>query len=221
MSKSCSPFTAVEGAEGVFAAQSGTLRCSAIRLKSGGLCLYSPVSSLGEEAHESLARLGEVAVLLAPNHYHNKGVAEYVEAFPAARLCCSAPAKVRLEEITGLVFGTLDDLEADMPPDVEVLAPEGLKTGEVWIRVRADGHLVWILADAFSGPKGAIGSYADEVLMLRTFPKLGVADKGAYRSWLDKQITAEPPSLIIPCHGSMVRSPSLVHDMTVLIKSCF
>lgn len=220
MSKSLSSFTAVEGIEGVFTAQSGTLRCSAIRLKSGGLCLYSPVAGLGDEARKSLADLGDVTVLLAPNHYHNKGIAEYVQAFPAARLCCSGAAMARLEKITGLELASLEDLEADMQPGMEVLSPEGLKTGEVWIRVRSADHLAWILTDALSGPKGPIGSYADEVQMLGTFPKYGVGDQDTYCRWLNETIAAEPPTLIIPCHGSMVRSPNLAQDMTKLVKHC-
>lgn len=220
MSKSLSSFAAVEDIDGLFTAERGALRCTAVRLKSGGLCLYSPVAGLGEEARASLSELGEVTVLVAPNHYHNKAVAEYVETFPAARLCSSAAAKARLKKITGLTFGSLDRLHDDLPSGIDILTPEGLKTGEIWIRVSAGGHVVWIVTDAFSGPKGVIGAYADEVQLLGTFPKFGVADKDIYGNWFDKTIAAAPPGLIIPCHGSMVRSPNLAHDMAALINDC-
>ena len=81
MSKFLSAFAALDDFSGLYCAERGSLRCTAIRLRSGGLCLFSPVQGLGDTAIASLAALGEVEVLFAPNHYHNKGLREYAEFF--------------------------------------------------------------------------------------------------------------------------------------------
>ena len=73
MSKLPSAFAALDDFSGLYRAERGSLRCTAIRLRSGGLLLlFSPVQGLGDTAIASLAALGEVEVLFAPNHYHNK-----------------------------------------------------------------------------------------------------------------------------------------------------
>lgn len=72
MSKLLSAFAALDDFSGLYRAERGSLRCTAIRLRSGGLLLFSPVQGLGDTAIASLAALGEVEVLFAPNHYHNK-----------------------------------------------------------------------------------------------------------------------------------------------------
>ncbi|MEP3246812.1 MAG: hypothetical protein ABJN40_00285 [Sneathiella sp.] len=213
MSKQLSCFIPVEEHSGLWSAQSATLRCTAIRLTSGGICLYSPVSGLSPDTLKNIQNLGEVKILLAPNHYHNKGLKEYLSAFPNAHLCCSSAAKPRLQKITGLEFEDLENLIADLPEGADILEPDGLKTGEIWISARANRQVAWIMADTFSGPKGKPGHVADKVQLLGTFPKFGIADKQFYSTWLKHRVNKESPSLVIPCHGSMIQSPSLAEDL--------
>lgn len=213
MSKQLSHFTPIEGDDRLWSAQSATLRCTAIRLVSGGLCLYSPVSGLSSDTLKDIQNLGEVKILLAPNHYHNKGLMEYTSAFPDAHLCCSSAAKTRLQKITRLEFEGLEKLAGDLPDGLGVLEPDGLKTGEIWITARTDHQVAWIMADTFSGPKSKPGHIADKVQLLGTFPKFGIADKQSYSAWLKNRLSKESPSLLIPCHGSMIRSPRLADDL--------
>ncbi len=218
MKNAVSPFTAIAGFVGLWSAQAANLRCAAIRLRSGRLCLYSPVAGFGSEARESLAHLGDVKLLLAPNQYHNKALAEYGTAFPGATLCCAEAAKPRLEKITGLSFEPLDVLAADLPEGMDIITPEGLKTGEIWIRAAVGDALAWIVTDAFSGPKAKIGDYAEEADMLGTFPKYGIGNRMAYRAWLQRELTTAPPSVIVPCHGAMIRGAALKANLLKLIE---
>jgi hypothetical protein len=78
-----SPFVEIAG---VFVATKGGLRCTAIKLQDGGICLYSPIAGLNAEARNSLDVVGKVTHLFAPNHYHNRGLAEYSSAYPDALL---------------------------------------------------------------------------------------------------------------------------------------
>lgn len=215
MAKTLSSFRALDGLDGVYVAENGGLRCSAVRLKGGGLCLFSPVAGLGPEALASLKALGGVRFLLAPNHYHHKGVAEYAEAFPEARLCAPEAAGARLAKVTGLDFEALDDLKAALADDMALIATEGLKTGEVWLRAQGPAHVAWLVVDAFNGPKGE--AVSSEPGLLGPFPKFGVGERDVYRKWAERQIGADNPTMIVPCHGAVVCDPNLPAKLLKLV----
>ncbi len=219
MSKDLSAFAPIPNYPGIWSAQKGTLRCTALRLSDGSLCLYSPVLGLGEEAKASLAALGEVAYLLAPNHYHHKGLTEYADAFPKAKIVCSDAARPRLENQAGLTFEGLERLEALLPDGCDFTEPAGLKTGEVLLVVKTEKECLWIVCDGFKGPKGKVGHVGQTVEMLGTFPTYGIKDKVAYATWLRDRSAADEPTMIIPCHGSMVRSERLATDVVSLLET--
>lgn len=204
MSKVLSEFLPVDGFEGVFSAQVGALRCTAIRTASGNLCLYSPVLGLGQAARDSLKALGEVTHLLASNHYHHKGLGEYSEVYPAAKLCCTALAKPRLEKQTRLSFVILDETVVPFPNNAKLVEPRGLKTGEIWIQMKAGNQVLWIVTDAFCGAKSAAGKVVDKPELLGTFPRFGILDRNIYFEWLSNEVTKISPTLIVPCHGSII-----------------
>ncbi|EBA18462.1 hypothetical protein RSK20926_12104 [Roseobacter sp. SK209-2-6] len=217
MSKALSAFSQVPDQSEIWSAQKGSLRCTALRLSDGSLCLYSPVLGLGDVTKDSLADIGEVSVLLAPNHYHHKGLREYAEAFPEAKLVCSERAQPRLEKQTGLSFDSLELLEPLLPEGCRIAEPKGLKTGEVWLIVKARLEQVWIVCDSFKGPSGKMGSVGVSVEMLGTFPNYGVKDMDVYTAWVQAETTTGAPSMIIPCHGSMVRSQDLATDVVAVL----
>jgi len=219
MAKLLSEFNKIDGLNGVFTAEKSGLRCSAVRLKTGGLCLFSPVLGLGKEAIASLADLGKVAFLLAPNHYHNKGLLEYRKAFPKASICARPEAHARLAKITGCKFQDVDVLRAALPNAINLIFPQGLKTGEIWIKAKGDQHRAWLVADAFSGPKGKPDTVASTPDMLGTFPKYGVSDRNDYLAWVAQKIRADKPTMIVPCHGSLVRSSKLAKSLLDLVQS--
>jgi len=212
-----SRFRPIEGLENLFVAEGGNLRCTAIRLTDGGLCLFSPVNGLGDDAPGSLARLGDVRVLLAPNHYHNNGLAQYFKRFPTALLCASEAARPRLEKVTGLKLQTLDDVRTALPTNVACLQPLGLKNGEIWLRAVGSNHTAWIVADAFCGPKGRADLPATEPALLSTFPRFGIGDRVRYLDWATKQISTDDPTMLVPCHGAIVASPRLAAQLRILI----
>lgn len=218
MAKSPARFEKIDGFDTIYTASRGTLRCYALVLKGGGVCLLSPVAGLGNTARQSLAEIGPVSVLLAPNHYHNKGLAEYVEAFPDAALCAPEAAIPRLNRITGLTPETLDRLFPLLDDNVEILQPEGLKTGEIWIRIGNGTTTGWLVVDAFSGP-GPDTSGLPSTLpqMLKTFPNFGVGDRTAYTTWAKARLRTDQPQCLGPCHGAIVQAPDLPEKLLALI----
>lgn len=217
MSKDLSAFMPIPDHPGIWSAQKADLRCTALKLNDGSLCLYSPVLGLNNVAKASLAALGEVAYLLAPNHYHHKGLAEYAQAFPKAKILCSEHAQRRLEKQTGLTFDRLDRLEPLLPQGWNIAKPEGLKTGEVWLAIRTEQQSLWIVCDSFKGPSGKAGHVGQTVEMLRTFPTYGIKHRDAYAAWLERRAAADVPTMLIPCHGSMVRSERLATEVLSLL----
>lgn len=218
MAKSPIRFKKVDGLGGLYTAAKGTLRSYAFVLKDGGVCLFSPIAGLGDAARESLAEIGPVKVLLAPNHYHNKGIAEYAEAFPDAIVSASEAAIPRLNKITGLTLTALERWGPLLPDTMEILQPDGLKTGEIWIRVDNGGTTGWLVVDAFSGPKSkASGVPSTTPEMLKTFPNYGIGDKTVYSNWIRARLDADRPHHLCPCHGAIVQAPDLAEKLLALI----
>lgn len=217
MAASHSAFRPIERMPPLMVAERGNLRCVAIRLSTGGLCLFSPLRGLGDEAMASLSRLGDVEFLLAPNHYHNAGLTQHRRAFPSARLCASEAARPRLERVTGLQFETLDDVRTALPDNIVCLEPKGLKTGEVWLRAVAGDDTAWVVVDAFCGPAADAGRSASDPAMLRTFPGFGIGNRSIYLEWLEAQLAADSPNILVPCHGAIVVNSRLTARLRALV----
>lgn len=219
MSKMLSSFSPLKDVENVWIAQTSSLRCIAFKLKDESICLYSPVLGLDTDALTSLKKLGEVRYLLAPNHYHNKGLIEYGQAFPAAKMICSPIARPRLETKTNLSFETHKVLLPLLLPNMTLLLSEGLKTGEVWIHITCDSNQVWVVADAFRGQGKRTTVTSNSVELLGTFPKFGIGDINQYASWLAKQTNKEQPNIIVPCHGTIAVNSNLASQALSLVQA--
>ncbi len=210
-------FQEIPGMPDISEARGKTLSMFAIALKSGGVCIVSPLAGQSAMVANAFGSRGEVSALLAPNHYHNKGLQEYAVAFPNARLFASPMASPRLTKITGLSFADTDLLSKDLPKIMDVLEPEGLKTGECWIRVRGRSELAWLVTDAFCGPSKANGM-AVHAELLKTFPKYGLADRSAYTDWATEQIKHDHPTMLLTCHGSSVQNEALGSQLLKLVS---
>ena len=206
-------FLPVRGLDDVHVGRSGKLSCLALRLRDGSLCLYSPVAGLEKTLSKQLDQLGAVSALIAPNHYHNKGLAAHVEAFPDASLYCSAAAGPRLTKVTGLKFDPLERLIEALPDGLSLLEPDGLKTGEVWVRIKSATVCALAVTDAFSSKIHAPGEHGSEVTMLGTFPRYGIKDQSNYRKWAIETLSVISPTILLPCHGSPVVSEDLVAQL--------
>lgn len=205
-SSACKP---LQGFEGLFILQDSKLRSSVIRLRDGSLCIYSPIAGTANTAYESLSALGEVSILLASNHYHNKGLGEYHETFPDAELTCSSAALPRLSKVTGLKFGGIDKLREELSDHTQILEPEGLKTGEIWVQIQSKANVTWVVTDAFTTPSIVENEYTQEPSLLSSFPKYGIKDKEQFINWVDREIANLAPTILVPCHGGLLKSKNL------------
>jgi hypothetical protein len=53
---------------------------------------------------------------------------------------------------------------------------------------------------------------------LGTFPRCGVKDAGTYKTWATEFLTATGPSILLPCHGSPVKSVDLIAQLIDLVE---
>lgn len=219
MGNALTAFTPIAGLKDIYAATRDNLRCTAIRLRSGGLCLFSPVKGLGDAALASLAALGAVEALLAPNHWHNMGLHGYVKAFPDVPLYASPAARGRLEIVTQLRFSDTANLQEHLPREIAIISPTGLKTGEVWLSIAGPKQRAWLVVDAFSGAKITRPGGFGELELLKTFPKFGLGDRAIYLPWLERQIEADRPTMIVPCHGAISADPRLPEKIRQLVAA--
>jgi hypothetical protein len=222
MSKHLTEFSKVEGLNNTFIATKGKLRCTALRLTNDSICLFSPIAGLSEQALASLKGLGEVSFILAPNHYHNKGLIEYSKNFPKASIIAPDLAIPRLEKVTGIRFQTLIALNKVLPAHVSIIHTKGLKTGEIWLKIKGDVGNAWLVVDAFCAKEGVLKkAESDTPSLLGTFPKFGVENSQIYLQWASEQILKDDPILVLPCHGPIMKSPQLPKKLTELIHDTF
>ena len=209
----------LKGAVGLMLARKDNGRMVAVRLKDGSLCLYSPVRGLESvECPE-----GKVTHILAPNHYHNKGLVSFSALYPSASVCASKSASPRLKEVTGLAIKPLTSLGRKLPAGFEILEPDGLKTGEVWLRFPVGRAVGWLVADSFSAKKLTATSTASGTsntpTLLSTFPSYAIDDREGYAQWVRAMIKQDKPKIVIPCHGSVIQGAGLAGKLTKLVGS--
>lgn len=214
-------FAPVDGLAGVYIGRAGKLNCVALRLRDDSLCLYSPVAGLETHLLEQVGELGRVSAVLAPNHYHNKGLAAHRSVFPDASFYCSTAAKPRLTKITGLDFEPLDDLAPRLQAAQTLHEPPGLKTGEVWVQIHAGADRALIVTDAFTAACKGPGVFAEDAGLLGTFPKYGVKDAATYKPWAVSFISERALTMLLPCHGAPVRSASLSMQLVSVLEDGF
>jgi len=216
MSKKVCEYLPEQGIENLLLLRKDNARSAALKLKDGKYCLISPIKN----THHQAAGIGAVSHILAPNHYHNKGLADFSKQFPGASICASSAARPRLEKITGNKLKPLTSLVRRFPSNVELLEPKGLKTGEIWLRLHTTDQCTWLVCDSFSGKKMTATSSSTRVpTLLGTFPSYGVDNSEIYSQWVLNQIEQDQPTKVIPCHGSIVEDLKLPGKLAKLMST--
>lgn len=213
MATKIAAFEPVPDMPGLYTAIKNNLRCTAIVLQSGEICLFSPVSGLSDLARASLAEIGKVAFLLAPNGYHNGGMAEYATAFPDAAIVASPDMHERLHDRTGLTFAGLETLRAALPDGTRLECPAGLKNGETWLIAQSGERCLWLVVDAFGAQKNSEGRIGNKIRAVKVFPSFAIKDRAEYLVSLKALIASDPPDILLPCHGAIAIAANLPEQM--------
>ncbi|MCZ7680230.1 MAG: hypothetical protein M5U28_16275 [Sandaracinaceae bacterium] len=194
-------------------------RALAVRLTGGSSLLVSPIRGTLARTAEALEAIGTPSAALAPNHFHYMGLREARERYGDLACVASGTAAPRLTAKCGHDFASLDALRERLPSSVTLLEPPGTKTGEVWLRVETDGGVAWAVCDAFfsvsrplSGMMGLVLRATGTAPGLRigsTFLWLALADRRAYRRWLEERLEEDAPRVLVPSHGDVIHDEAL------------
>lgn len=205
------------------------LRSTAIRLADGDLAVIGPIREKSEVAREQLRTLGRPAILLAPNHYHNAGLALYTREFADCIVVASATATPRLLKKTPCTIATLDALRARLPDHMSLLEPPGVRTGEVWLRAETSRGVAWVVGDAFFNMRGTPRVFVAVLMRLignapglrigGSFKLLALKNSREYATWLSAQLEADNPTILIPGHGDIVESDDLPDRLRALVAA--
>lgn len=197
------------------------VRMLAFGLGNGQLCAVSPASGMVDAQFEALQAWGRPRFLLAPNHFHSAGLASWHARFPDAQVVANPRALPRLrKKVPGTAMADLTQLELALPPGIRIFGPPMAKQGETWVSVRTSTATTWFITDAIlnerrlpGGPLGllmkAIGFRA-ELMTNPFFKRFFLHSKSAYKAWLLAELDRDPPDVLIPSHGDVLRGPDLV-----------
>jgi hypothetical protein len=170
------------------------------------------------------------SALVAPNHFHNLGLAEQVKITPAVRLCASTTAAPRLQKRIKKPFADVRTLQDELPNGFAFLIPPGTRAGEAWLSAPGTRGRAWIVGDAFFNisrtPRSLMGLL---LKMLGICPGLRVGtsfrwlvrDRAGYRTWLLDKIASERPTTLVPCHGDVLFDDCLADRLDELVRRRF
>lgn len=200
------------------------VRMAVIGLGDGGLLVVSPGLPVSDEGWAALARLGTPRFLLAPNHFHNAGLAGWKARFPDATIVAHPRAQARLrKKVPGVAIEDLATLAAALPAGVRIFGPPTAKQGETWVSVQTRAGAAWFVTDSLINearlPRGAMGlllrlfGFRVGLITNPFFKRLFVADKAAYKAWVGAELDRDRPALFVPAHGAVLRGPEVAAQL--------
>lgn len=194
----------------------GPGECNALALGGRkGLVVVSPPCRAPANAFDELGRYGAVRALVAPNAFHNLGLAEWQGRFPDAQVFAPAQAVARVARRSGLHVLPIAEAASLLGDRLEMVDMPHYKTGELLIRIASARGLVWYVTDVIMNmpalPHNAIAAVAFRLsgsapgLRLNNLaPLFMVRDKAALRRWLAEEFCKAPPDWLIAAHGDAV-----------------
>jgi hypothetical protein len=202
------------------------------RLASGGLMVVSPPRGVSPAVVDDLRPYGTVEALVANNGLHYLGIARWRELFPGARCFAAAGARARIAKKSATV-GELEPLEALTPllaEGVAVVETPSSKCGETWARAKIDGGHAWYGSDLFANmpalPPGFVmrqlfkwTKSAPGYRLFGAAHMLVLKDRKATLRAVLEDVRQHPPTVMVPAHGELVRSPSLAKDTEQLLAN--
>ena len=198
------------------------VRMAVIGIGNGELLIVSPGTSMSDASWARVAAWGTPRFLLAPNHFHNAGLARWQARFPNATIVAHPRAQARLrKKLPGHTIADLAPLQAalqaTLPPRIRIFNPPGAKQGETMVSVQLPGGVAWFVTDALVNetrlPGGMTGllvrlfGFRTGLMTNPFFKRLFLADKAAYKQWVHAELERDRPTLFLPAHGAPLHGP--------------
>jgi hypothetical protein len=179
-----------------------------------GLIVLSPPYRVQQRVFDELQAYGPVRGLVASNAFHNMGIPEWKQRFPAAAVFAPAQSIARVERKTGITnIRALADAKALTGATVELTDMPHYRTGEALARIRTPQGVAWYVTDVMLNwnelPANPLWkfvlrlSYGRGLRYNRIAAIFMVRDKKALRRWLAQEYERDRPRWIIPAHGDI------------------
>ena len=206
------------------------VRMLALGLGNGRLLIVSPGKPTNDARFAALAPWGTPAFLLAPNHFHNGGIALWHQKFPDAAVVAHPTAIPRLtKQVPGVPLQDLATLTAALPPHIRVLTPPDAKQGEVWLSIATPAGHIWCVCDGIINehalPTGPVG-WMFRLLGFRTglmtnplFKRIFLRSKAAHKAWVCAQLDADKPVVFVPAHGDILRGADVTDRLRAVTEA--
>jgi hypothetical protein len=208
-----------------------TANTLAARLEDRTWLVVAPSAGSPSSVLEDLAKDGTVSALIAPNAYHYLGQQAWRLHFPGATGYAPAGALARLSRNSPDVpYRPVSELTETIHPHVSFLIPEGMKSPDMLIRISVAGSTVWWMGDLFTNM-----AVDDQNWLLRIIARLAgsglgyrrnsrpglvyVRDSKAWLHSITNAFDAQPPSIVVPAHGSPVMKDTACRTRHLLKES--
>ncbi len=200
------------------------VRMALFGLGGGALLVVSPGVPMTDADWAEVDRLGKPRFLLAPNSFHNGGLAVWKARYPEATVVAHSRAQARLrKQVPGVAIEDLSLLEAALPEGMRVFGPPMAKQGETWVSARTSEGVAWFVTDGIVNetklPPG-IGGFFIRLVGFRTglmtnpiFKRIFLKDKAAYKAWVAAELERDRPTLFVPSHGAPLRGADLIERL--------
>lgn len=207
-----------------------TARAFATRFADDELVIFSPPTGLEPAVFRELEAHGRVTALVAPNGFHYLGLGPALEAFPEATLYAPEAAARRVKKKQpALEIRPLSELQARTQTPVRILDVPGYSVGEAWAIVETVAGPLWYVSDSCFNleklPEGLMAGLlfkwtnSGPGLCLNGVGNLFfLKDRPGYKQWFDARL-AEPPALLVPAHGGVVRDDALGTSLRTLLDA--
>jgi hypothetical protein len=190
----------------------------------GGMVVVSAPCNPTDALFADLEKHGPVRALVAPNGYHNMGIAPWKARYPDAAVFAPAQSIARVSARSGTTgIKPLAEAAPVAGDRVELVDMPHYKTGEVLVRWPIDGGWAWYLTDVamninsrIPGLFGAVFRWTKSAPGFRRNAIAGwfmIKDKRALYAWLKAEAEKKPPKLVLMCHGDHVRPSDPVAEV--------
>lgn len=210
----------------------GVANALAVQLPNRKLLLVSAPTDLSKADHDALAAVGEVTAMLAINGAHHLGLPDAGSSYPNAVSYATESARTRIlkKSKSPGKLESIENLKPLLGDKLSVLAADGCKVGDVLVRVRTERGILLYVGDFIANipklPKNPIAKLMFRLTdsgpglkVFKIFFSFFVADKKALRSFLIREIEAEPPAILVPGHGGVVERPDLAPTLVSMLRA--
>lgn len=196
------------------------VRMAVVGLGGGRLLVITPGTPMTQERWSALEKWGTPAFLLAPNHFHNLGVREWVGRYPSVRVAAHPTALPRLKKrLPEIAWEDLTGLTDALPKGMRLFSPPQAKQGETTLSLDTAHGRAWFVTDNLLNwdrfPKGPLGwmmwlvGFRTHLQTNPFFKRVFLTDKNEYKQWIKAELDRDPPTFFVPSHGLVLRGPDV------------